>query len=159
MHDYGGNFIDVFSHGLHCLSSARRREIVRVHRMAGCCLLPDPGDACSARIRNFAIGDRHARSGFSSPLGSASAYCSFDAPNLALCLGYGRVYLPYALQMVSAAKSTIAADRLAARNVCSQRSQIGASQGEAAEPRPCLASGKNSMFDQRTRRGQTRNLW
>jgi len=88
--------------------------------MAGWYLLPDPGDACSTRVRHAAIGDRYARSGFSSPLGSASAYCSLDAPNLALCLGYGRVDLPYALQMVSAAKSTIAAGRVTACNVCSQ---------------------------------------
>ena len=108
MHDYGCNFIDVFPYGLHCLSCAGRREIVRVHRMAGCYLLPDPGDACSARIRNAALGDRHARSGFSSPLGSASAHRSLDASNLALRFGYGRVDLLYALQMVSAVKSTIA---------------------------------------------------
>ena len=52
--------------------------------------------------------DRHARSGFSSPLGSASAHRSLDASNLALRFGYGRVDLLYALQMVSAVKSTIA---------------------------------------------------
>ena len=92
LHDNGRDLIGFFSRRLHHLSCACGRKIVGIHRMDRRDLLPDPGFACSACLCHVASGDFDAHPGFSSPLGSPSADCALDDPNLALCSrGFTRV--------------------------------------------------------------------
>ena len=68
-------------------------------------LLSDIGFARSPRLCHVASGDFDAHSGFSSPVGSPSADCALDDPDLALRFRHWGVRLFNALQMVSAVKS------------------------------------------------------
>lgn len=73
--------------------------------MASGDLLSDTGFACSARIRNAAIGHRHPGSSFSTPVGRPPASRSLDDADLALCFRDGGLCLFHALQMVPAVES------------------------------------------------------
>ena len=70
-------------------------------------LLSDIGFACSARLCHVASGNFDADPGFSSPVGSPSADCTLDDPNLALCFSHWRACLFDALQMVSTGSVTL----------------------------------------------------
>ena len=76
-------------------------------------LLPDAGVARSACFCDAASGDYHARSGFSTQMGSPQANRALDDPNLALRFNYWRARVLDALQVVSTrgVTSNLALDR------------------------------------------------
>jgi len=102
VHDRRSGFLDLFLDGLPHLPRERRRKIFGIHGMDRGNLLPDTGVARFPCFCDAASGDYHARSGFSSPMGSPQANRALDDPNLALRLGHRRVRVLDALQVVSA---------------------------------------------------------
>ena len=100
MHDRRYRFIDPFSDRLPRLSRARRREILRLSRLAGGDLFSNARFARFARVRHATSRDPHFDSGVPSPLGSASANRAVDDADLAVRFGNRSACLPHALPVV-----------------------------------------------------------
>ena len=105
VHDRRDYLIDPVSDWLHCLSCARRREIIRLHRLDSRDLFSDAGFARSAGVRDLAACDPDAHPGVWTPLGPASAHWPLDDADLALCVGDRCARLPHALPVVPATES------------------------------------------------------
>src|SRR5262245_20523390 len=86
VHDHCAYVFRLFSYWIHHLSCPRWREIFRIHGLARGILLSDPRFARTAGVRDAAVGDFDACSGFSSSVGPAQADRALDNPDLALCV-------------------------------------------------------------------------
>src|ERR1041384_2240023 len=102
VHDRRPRRVDRFPDRLHCLSRARRREILRLPRSDRMDLFPGFDHAHLARIRHPAARHRHTRPGFPTPLGSTSPYRPLDNADLALRLRPRLSLLYDALSLVPA---------------------------------------------------------
>src|SRR5438067_11801478 len=104
LHDRRADCIERFSCRLHYLSRACRRKVLRLSWLDRVDLLPDFDHAHFARVRDAAARHRHARSGFSTPVGSTSPHRALDDADLALRLGHWGSRLHDALSLVPATK-------------------------------------------------------
>src|SRR5437868_939345 len=102
MYDRRSHHLDCVSDRLCGVPCTGRREVIGLYRLAGSNLFPDPGIACSARVRHVTPGYFDANSGISAPLGPAPPDGAVDYADLALRFGDRSICVPNALSLVPA---------------------------------------------------------